>query len=586
MPFQIHKLHRALALAAGLILSTDGLMAQDFERYRPKTIPVAPAPTVSPQEELPPVEGSDRVLVDSLDAVIVLDHRDKVDANDAFDDYEGIHYRFDASGSLVRSSGFRTIVEGYLGKSITLRNLNQMSRDLILYYRQQGQPVVDIVIPEQRITAGTVQIIVTESRVGRVAIEGGCYFDRNQLRKWINCTKPGSRVYESSVANDLFWLNQNSFRRVNVDLRAGAAEGTTDVVFEVNDVKPWNGYFGYEDTGVRNLYLERLFAGVIWGNAFNRGGMLSYQYTADREFRRLHAHSVSYLEPINRCWSFQTYGSWATVDPIVNVGVDQNGESWQLGVGMFRHLTKNRQEDTSLSFGFDFKTTNNNLEFGGVRVSDSAADLAQLRMGYQSIKRYECEEYSIFAIDGFLGPGAGFTSDNTSTAFDTIRTNTSPDYIYGRLRAERLWTVRNRWQLVGRLRAQAASERLLFSETLGFGGYDSIRGYDQRDFSGDHGYILNVEFGPKPWKYCWGDRRQTLRAYGLFDIGTAWVESPRDSFEPEDETLTSIGVGMRWNIAERTNLRLDYAYGFNSSPLFDSGDRIHVGFVSLLGPRP
>jgi hemolysin activation/secretion protein len=582
---QIRVLHRFLVLSIGLLLSAEMLFAQDFERYRPKTIPAAPAPSSAPREELPPVEGSDRVLVASLDAVIVLDQQDKIDPNNAFEDYNGVYYEFDAGDSLVHSEGFQAIVRRYLGDSITLRKLNQMSRDLILYYRKQGQPVVDIVIPEQRITAGTVQIVVTESRVGNVVVQDGCYFDAEDLRKWV-CTRPGARIYEAALSNDLFWLNQNAFRRVNVDLKPGRADGTTDVVFEVDDVKPWNAYLGYEDTGVPNLYLERLYAGLIWGNALGRGGTLSYQYTADREFRRLHAHALSYLEPLNRKWSFQTYGSWARVDPIVNVGVAQDGESWQVGLGMFRHLRKNRTEDTSLSFGFDFKTTNNNLEFGGVRVSNSSADLAQLRLGYQSVKRYDCDEYSIVALDTFVGPGGGFSSAANATSFNTIRPDTSPDYIYARLRLERLWSLKKRWQLVGRFRGQAASERLLFSETLGFGGYDSIRGYDQRAFSGDHGWILNVELGPKPWRYGCGDRRQTLRVYGLFDAGTAFVESPRQSFEPEDETLISTGVGMRWNFAERANLRLDYAYGFNDSTLFDKGGRIHVGLVALLGPRP
>jgi hemolysin activation/secretion protein len=558
---------------------------QDYERYRPKTIPFIPPPFSESKEELPPVEGSDRVLVDSLDAVIILDNADKVQPDNAFEDAEGILYDFDASRSLVQSSGFRNIVKRYLGGAVTLRNLNQLSRDLILYYRKCGQPVIDIVIPEQRITAGAVQIVVIESRIGRVVVEDGCFFDGCDLAKWVACTRRDSQIYESALSNDLFWLNQNAFRRVNVDLRPGTADRTTDVFFEVDDVRPWSSYVGYDDTGVPNLNLERLFAGLIWGNAFGRGGTLSYQYTADADFRRLHAHAVSYLEPINRDWSFQTYGSWAMVDPIINAGVRQNGESWQAGLGMFRHLTKNRYEDTALSFGFDFKSTDNNVEFGGISVSNSTADLAQLRLGYQSIKRYCCDEYSIFSFDTFIGPGAGFSSDSSTADFNSIRPGTSPDYIYGRLRMERLWSIPNDWQFVGRFRGQAASERLLFSETLGFGGYDSLRGYNQRAWSGDHGWIANAELGPKPAEWnAWG-KSQTLRMFGFVDAGTGFIQNPQ-GFEPASETLASAGMGLRWNCSERTNLRLDYAYGFTDSDFYDDGGRIHVGFVSLFGPRP
>lgn len=573
----------AAVFAAALLVEVAG--AQDYDRYRPRTVRPQPAPRSIVKEELPAVEGSDRVLVEALDAVMVLDHQDKVDADNAFEELEGVEYDVDTSDSLVYSLGFRQILESYLGGQITLRRLNQMSRDLIEYYRKCGQPVVDVVIPEQRITAGTVQIVVIESRISRVVVEDGCYFEACDLAEWISCTRRGSRIYESAIANDLFWLNQNPFRRVDVDLRPGAEPGTTDVVFEVDDVPPWNAYLGYEDTGVPSLDLERLYAGLIWGNAFGRGGTLSYQYTADADLQHLHAHAVSYLEPLSRLWSFQTYGSWARVDPSVLPGINQNGESWQAGLGLIRHTKKNRYQDTSWNAGFDFKSTNNNLEFGGVRVANSSADLVQLRLGWRSVRRYRSNEYRTASWDTYVGPGGGFSSDHNTTAFNTIRAGTSPDYIYTRARWERLWKLPSNWEFVARARGQASSERLLFSETLGFGGYDSIRGYNQRAFSGDHGWITNFELGPAQRTFCAFGKRNALRIYGLLDLGEAYIEDPLPG-ESDDEFLISAGAGLRWSLGDRTNLRLDYAYGFEDSLFFDDGGRIHLGLVSVLGPRP
>ena len=201
-------IHVSVLTAAAILSAMRPASAQDFERYRPMTIPNSPPPISAPKTELPPVEGSDRVLVDSLNAVIVLDDEDKVDADNAYDDAKGIQYNFDAAGSLVQSAGFRNIIYRYIGGTVTLRNLNQMSRDLILYYRKCGQPVVDIVIPEQRITAGSVQIVVIESRIGRVVVQDGCYFDGCDLTKWVASARPGSRIHESALSNDLFWLNK------------------------------------------------------------------------------------------------------------------------------------------------------------------------------------------------------------------------------------------------------------------------------------------------------------------------------------------------------------------------------------------
>ena len=355
--------------------------------------------------------------------------------------------------------------------------------------------------------------------------------------------------------------------------------------FEIDDVNPWNAYVGYEDTGVQSLQLERLYTGLIWGNAFGRDGTLSYQYTADADFRHLHAHAVSYLEPLNRKWSFQTYASWAGVDPSLVAGVSQSGESWQAGTSLVRHLTKNRYEDTSLSFGFDFKSTDNNLEFGGAAISTSTADLAQLRLGWQSIRRYCCDEYLTMSLDTFIGPGSGFTSNHNTAAFNTIRPATTTSYIYSRARLERLWKLPRKWEFVTRAKAQLSSDRLLFSETLGFGGYDSIRGYDQRTLSADNGWIMNFELGPATRKFCWGGTQHSLRVYSLFDIGEGDTEDALAG-EPDDELLISAGAGLRWAIGDRTNLRLDYAYGFEESAFFNDNGRIHLGLVSVFGPRP
>lgn len=560
--------------------------AQDYQRYRPLPIESSPQQSLPrvQTEQLDEVEGSDKVLVDELKAVIVLDDADLIDPEDANEGTIGIDYRFSANDSLVYRSGVRNIIHRYLGREVTLRNLNEMTREIILYYRKRGQPVVDVLIPEQKITAGVVQIVVIESRIAKVQMKGGRYFNAKGLCRWVECTRRGDRIYESNISNDLFWLNQNPFRIVGVDLKAGQEDGTTDVIFEVKDVFPIRTYLGYEDTGVRSLGLERFNAGFIYGNFLHRDGILSYQYTGDGDFSLLEAHAASYSQKINRSWSFNTYGSWAGVRPSVP-GFNQDGESWQLGTALTRHWKKNRKVDFNTSLGFDFKSTNNNLEFGGVNVQDSTADLAEIRLGLSYLRRMCGTEYFYLTSDTFIGPGDDFTKDNTSAAFDTIRPNTDPTFIYSRLRMERLWNFKNRCQVIARFVGQLASERLLFSEMLGFGGFDSIRGYDQRVYNGDNGWIANLEVGPTPYQCGSRDHPNTFRFFGFVDMGQGDVIDPVPG-EVADQFVVSIGLGTRVSINDRVSLRAEYGHGFQDVPFADTRDRVHIGLVTLMGPRP
>lgn len=566
-----------------VILGAELAAAQDIRRYEPKTLPDLPARSQVPALPVAPVEGSDEVLVERLDAVLVLDRSTKIEPQNAYEDLEGLNFNYDDSRSYVRSPGFREIVEGYIGGPVSLRQLNQMSRDLILYYRRMGRPVVDVAIPEQRITGGTVQIVVIESRIGRVSLEGDRFFDSGMLAAQVQDTRSGEFVKEEPLQSDLQWLNRNPFRRVEVDLKPGATEGETDVIFQVRDVRPLKGYVGYEDTGVPTLGIDRLYAGFVWGNAFGRDGQLSYQYTTDADFRHLEAHSAVYQKAWNRTWSWQTYGAWSSVESI-SEPLAQTGESWQVGSAVLRTIERTRELQSWLTFGFDYKMTNNNLEFGGTNVGNGVAQLGELNLGYDRVRRYDDVRYWLLANDYYFSPWSGFGESNDAAGFNSIRTATRPGYSYNHTVIEGVAALPFEWQLLGRMTGQVASQRLLWSEMLGYGGYSSIRGYDQRVYNADAGWFANLELGPQPWSVGSGRRQGTLRMFTFFDVGQGWVRNPQTGDIP-NQYLSSTGVGLRYSMSDRLVLRFDYGHGFQTVPGSTTNERAHVGLTYVMGPR-
>jgi hemolysin activation/secretion protein len=587
----MHRSIMQVAIAIGivgitLILLSGNLHAQNYEAYKPLDLPVRPGefPEVDASSDLPSAVEDDRILVPSLDAVVIVDHGDKIDQSDAIDSLVGIHYDFAETDSLVYKHAIRQIVQQAIGEPITLRRINELSRDIIEQYQRCKQPIVDVVIPEQRITGGTLHLVVTETRIGRIKVMSGKYFDCQPVSTWIEKTRRGNRLYEPHIENDLFWMNQNPFRRVSVDFEKGSAPGTTDVIYEIEDLCPIRGYTGIDDSGVSTLNYGRFFAGFQYGNFLGRGGILGYQYTADEEFDLLHAHSVSLDQPLSRDYSLQTFGSWAGVKPMLDAGFAQNGESYQFGGQLTRHLERDRLISRNLTAGFDFKSTNNNLEFAGTTVSDSVADLFQLRFGYDCFERIDLDQYRLFRADIFIGPGGGLTGDHSTAAFNTLRPGSSPDYVYGRLGYERADVFGNNWMLNTRLTGQASSERLLFSETLGLGGFDTIRGVDQRAYNADQGWIANLEFGPRTYRCGTNDNPKTLRAYAFVDMGNGYVDQPRDGEDAYTFAL-STGVGCRFQISDRLIARFDYGFGIQEIDNVGRSDRGHFGVTWIPGRR-
>lgn len=559
--------------------------AQNIERYMPLDLGALPPTSAElPTEKLPEVAGDDRVLVDELRAVVIVDHADKVSKEPSIDDLRGLHHDFDEPNSLVYGSGIRKIVESYLGQPITLRRINQLARDIHVLYRECKQPIVDVLIPEQRITGGTLHLVVIESRIGKVRVKLGNHFECDQIHRWIDCTVPGDRIYERNLESDLFWLNQNPFRRVTVDFDKGTQKGTTDVIYQVSDVFPMRGYMGIDDTGVDTLNYGRFFAGFTYGNLFGRDGTLGYQFTTDEDFALLKAHAINYSVPINRQWSTAGYASWAKVRSDLGGGINQGGESWQTGGGLQRHFIRDPLHHRSITFGGDFKSTDNNLEFAGTNVAASDADLFALRAGFEDLQRFDGDQYYLFRWDTFLGPGGGLTSAHSREAFQTIRPGSSPDFIYSRLWLERMVT-HDGSQLMVRAQGQVSSERLLFSETLGLGGFDTLRGFDQRSYNADHGWIMNIELGPEAMRWDSNSQTRFLRTYGFVDMGNGYVDDPLPG-ENSYAFALSTGLGLRFQISDRLICRADYGHGLKEIDPSQRSSRFHFGVTWIPGKRP
>ena len=115
---------------------------------------------------------------------------------------------------------------------------------------------------------------------------------------------------------------------------------------------------------------------------------------------------------------------------------------------------------------------------------------------------------------------------------------------------------------------QVAGERLLPSEQLGFGGYDTIRGYDEREVNGDEGWIISNEVRTPPASlgklFRLKKATDQLQFLGFLDYGEAHI---RNALTDEDRSieLCSVGVGLRYTITHYLSVRFDYGWQLKDS---------------------
>lgn len=516
-------------------------------------------------------------LVDSLRGVVLVTRPGDVRA-DGWPGVQGVWHDFD---DFPREVG--TVLSAYLNQPVSLASLDAMLKDAIRAYRAGGRPVVDISLPEQDITSGVVQLVVVEGRLGRIRVEGVDAEAEEYLRGQMRLQK-GEILESDRILHDLNWLNKSPYRKVDLIYAPGFEFGETDLILRTLESDPVFFYLGYEDSGTEQLGTDRMIFGANWGNAFGPDQSLSYQLTSDFEFDRVRGHSVVYTGP-NRLQHYVTLlASYVDVNstiPVQDTEIAIGGENYQFSGRYAIPLSWAPLGQThEMQFGFDFKSSNNNLEFGGEEVFDTTTQIFQISAGYNVLLQ---DGYGLTKIEatGYYSPG-GLTSANEDEAFLQARNDASSQYLYGIIRAERQQALPEGFSLRLKGSLQGSDGNLLASEQLGAGGYDSVRGYDQRVARGDNGVATTVELytpATSIGKHMrWKNETDELRFLGFFDFANlSNVDRVQD--EPSSFQMLSVGAGLRWRYSDWFRLRLDYGIPLDTSGLdgVDDSGRIHIG---------
>lgn len=491
---------------------------------------------------------------------------------------------------MLEQPDFAPIAARYLGQPLTLRAVNSLARDIVLFYRRHDRPVVDVAVPEQDITRGVLQLVVTEGRVGQVRAEGNRWFSSRQIERGVRAD-PGDVIHASRLRADIDWINQNPFRDVHAVFTPGAMVGATDIVLKSEDRFPARFYVGYEDSGNHLTGYKREIAGFNWGNVFGLGHQLSYQFTtspdffnANRNFANLRAHSVSYLAPLPWRHTLLIFAGYSSNEAEVSP-FTMRGSSWQVGLRYTVPLPAiGRHYKHELYGGFDWKQSNNTLDFGFIPASASTYDIGQWVMGYRASLS---DRWGGWTLGNELvwSPGNWFGHQNNQD-YQAVRAGASASYTYFRLNAGRVTRLPWDFTLSHQFSAQWSSTNLQGSEQLAFGGYNSVRGYDARELSNtDEGWYLRNELRTPPISLLRllgrSGGNDKLQFLGFFDYGYAHARRGniirQDGRFVASETLASVGPGLRYNLNTNINLRLDYGIQLNDTGNLQHNSRWHVG---------
>jgi hemolysin activation/secretion protein len=459
----------------------------------------------------------------------------------------------------------------WIGQALTEGGLDRLTDRIIDHYEENDRPVVDVFVPEQDLSTGTLQIEVTEGRVGTVGLENTQFFNDELLGGSV-LLRRGSPLRGSELQEEVDWLNRNPFRSASMFAAPGEELGDVDVLFSLEERCPWRFYLGYDNSGVESVGENRWFAGLNWGNGLGRDHLVNYQFTVGDSRSEFQAHSASWEIPLHRLHHFiRLEGTWADVGATSTSGsvlVDADGTTWIASAMYGVVLPRWRGFSQELTVGADFKTTDNFLTYSGASRAGSEVDLVQFRAEYRATRRTESDLLRLSAR--LVASPGGLSSNNHDDNFGAFRHDATADYFYGALKAMWLRRIADNWSFRLAAQGQLTGDKLLPIEQLGVGGNASIRGYEELAYLADSGYILSAELrAPSvalPGKILSQTRLQFL---GFIDHGIGWLD------DGGNEAFTGAGAGLRAELGSHGQLRADLGWPLNGG----DGAKAHVGVL-------
>jgi len=210
-------------------------------------------------------EDLGKVILPELNGIVLIPSKNQLLEEDELKNFSGVqivdvHLPQPPCDDLIQP------LSKFLGEPLTFQRLQEIKNQIYRFYEDSFHPLVLIDVPSQEITAGVLQIVVIESRLGTVQEEGNALWSNlDQIRDSFRM-KPGSYIDDRVITSDLNFWNRSPFRRVNAIYEPGETEQTTNLLLLVEDIRSYQFYVGTDDSGLKSTREELIYAGMTLGN--------------------------------------------------------------------------------------------------------------------------------------------------------------------------------------------------------------------------------------------------------------------------------------------------------------------------------
>jgi len=465
--------------------------------------------------------------------------------------------KFEVTGSTVFTrEDFAKITVPYTNRPITITELFQLRSEITNLYLHHDYITSGAYIPPQTFKDGVVEIRVVEGRLEDIKVKGTRRLNPNYVRSRlaIDTHKPLNR---DRLLKALQILQLNPLiKHLSAELSAGTSPGQSLLEVIVTEADTFNTQIVLDNgrspaVGSFRRQIQVSEADLLgWGDSINA----SYTNTDGSN-----AFDFNYTLPINPrngtlALSYGTSDNKIIEKPFNVLDIQSNARYYELTLR--QPVVQTPTQELALGMTATRRESKASLLNGEIPFPGSGADqqgktqITAVRF-FQDWTRRSSKQ--VFALRSQFSIGLD--------AFDATTNVTSPDGRFVAWRGQAQWVrlLSPDTLLILRGDVQFADRPLVPFEQFSLGGIESVRGYRQDALLTDNGIFASAEVRVPIARFS--EHKSLLQLTPFMDLGTGWNRSGRSDAtlnHATNNTLLSVGLGLRLQLQDRLTARLDW----------------------------
>ncbi|RMH35978.1 MAG: ShlB/FhaC/HecB family hemolysin secretion/activation protein [Nitrospirae bacterium] len=474
-------------------------------------------------------------------------------------------------GSTVfTSEALQKITARYENRLISTAELEELRQELTLLYVNNGYINSGAVIPDQTVEEGTVTIQIIEGRLSEIHVEGTKIFFPWYFEQRIRLAAQRPLNINPLRERLQLLLQDPRIQRLNSELKPGLRPGESILRVRVQEASPYKLWVEFNNFQSPTVGAERGLATLQHQNVFGFGDQFRFTFGRSEGVNPL--IDTAYTVPITP-WDttltaqFRRNDFEVVSDPFKSLNIESETEIVTVTIRhpIYRTLT----DEVGLAATFERLRNQNFLggtgfSFTPGTTNDGESIVSALRLIQEWIHR---EPAHVLALRSRFTVGL-----DVLDATNARITRTDPDGQFFAWLGQAQWARRfdpSGMQLLSSLALQLANDSLFPLEQFAVGGRYSVRGYRENQLVRDNAFVFSVEARLPILPTIIG--RNVLFFAPFIDVGRSWnARIPVTT----QETIASIGAGLRWSIRDRAQANVYWGHQLNHIPKPAGGNNL------------